>query len=159
MGSPVLTIARGGRTYRRVVQVSRENAAWNGGTSCKGSAGFTLLETVIAMGLMAFVFLNLPGLLLVLDRMENEMTLRAGTLMCAREKMEELKFDAARGRLTTEEGSEVMPPGPYERMQRRWEVGSVTGSPCLRQVRTECSCRRKREMIRREILTLMYVAE
>jgi len=129
------------------------------GPSRRAAWGFTLLEAVIAMGLMASVFLSLPPLLVVLERIEQDTLLRAAALLCAQEKMEELKCRSARGPLPAGEAEEDPPPGPYGRMQRRWEVRSVSGTPGLARVATECSCPYREMQVRQRIETMMWVAE
>jgi hypothetical protein len=121
--------------------------------------GFTLLETLIAMCVMSFVFLTLPGFLWVMERIEGENTVRARSLLCAQEKMEELMFDAMRGELSPETGQEVLLAGPYERMERRWKIHSSVRGPSLLRVHAECSCPWKKETVRQELETLMMVME
>ena len=123
-----------------------------------GSRGFSLLETLIAMCVMGFIFLNLPGVLLVMERIEGENTLRAWTLLCAQEKMESLLFDSLRGGLSTGEGMELLQSGPYERMERRWEINSSPLGTSLLHVRTECSCPWRRGEIRNGVETLMMAS-
>jgi prepilin-type N-terminal cleavage/methylation domain-containing protein len=129
--------------------------AWAGRNPWHREKGFTLLETVIAMGVFASVLMSLPGLLLVMERIENENTVRSRVLLCAQEKMEELKCASLHGNLTSGEGEEVFGVGPNQGMERRWAVRVSPRAQGLRQVSTECIWPDKRGGIRQEIETLM----
>jgi len=126
-----------------------------GSNAARGERGFTLLETVIAMGILGFVFLSVPGFLVVLERIEAENTARARTLLCAQEKLEEFIFASFRGGLSPAEGVDVVPDGPFEGMQRRWEIRRGDVGPGLMRVRAACSCVGKRGAVETALETLM----
>ncbi len=120
-----------------------------------GRRGFTLLETVIAMGILGFFFLSLPGFLVLMERIEGENNVRARTLLCAQERMEELIYAARRGVLGPGSGEETLPEGPHEGMERRWDIDPSSLGPGLMRVRVRCSCLWKQEAVESELETLM----
>ena len=117
--------------------------------------GFTLLETVIAMSILGTFLLSIPGFLVLMERMEGENNVRARTLLCAQERMEELTFAALRGVLSPGNGVEVLPDGPLEGMERSWDVGPSSLGPGLMHVHVRCSCGWRTEAVETELETLM----
>lgn len=121
----------------------------------RGQDGFTLLEAVVAMSVMGLFFLRLPGALVVMDATEGANHARACTLLCAQEKMEELLYEARRGRLRKGTGSDRVTGSPLERMSRRWEVRASVHGAGLLHVRTECSCPWKGRVVSHALETIM----
>lgn len=105
-----------------------------------GSAGFTLLELLVAICLTVFGVLGFAGLLKVIGNVEAEDTWETKALFCAQERMEELKFACLTGEsFTTDQGEEIVAEGSYTGMRREWSTGDSSIIDGLLEITVGCA--------------------
>jgi prepilin-type N-terminal cleavage/methylation domain-containing protein len=146
-----------GSPYRRVRH--RDAAGLSTPGSRHGRAareGFTLLEILVAMVLTGFGILCFAGLLKGIGNVVAEDTWATKALLCAQERMEELRFSFATGKGFTNEGKEQVAEGPYQGMQREWAVEDSSSLSGLLEIRTGCAYPWKGSMKTVALSTLLY---
>jgi prepilin-type N-terminal cleavage/methylation domain-containing protein len=104
-----------------------------------GRKGFTFLEVLVAMSLLAFGLLAFAGLLKAIGSVEGEDTWETKALFCAQERMEELKFDCLAGKTFETEGKEIVGDGPYKGIQREWRAKSSAVFEGLLEFNVRCA--------------------
>ncbi len=112
---------------------------WPGREGSDPTRGFTLVEILTAMALTAFGVLGLTSLLVVLGKMEEEVTWRTKALFCAEETMEGLRFGVVSGDGGEEIGEVIPSIGPYRGMLRAWTLRPLPDREGLFEIRVECS--------------------
>jgi prepilin-type N-terminal cleavage/methylation domain-containing protein len=118
--------------------------------------GFSLLEILVSMVLACLGVFCFAGLLKVIGNVEAEDTWETKALFCAQERIEELKFDAVTGNVSTTEGKEVLATGSYQGMRREWIVGASSVFDGLLEMRVECSYPWKGAWKAVELSTLVF---
>ncbi len=118
--------------------------------------GFSLIEVIIAMGLMAVGMLGLAGLLIVLGNSEAENQWLTKAVFCAQEEMEWLKFEIAAEGWSAIEGEEALDDGPYQGMQKHWIVKSSELADGLAEIVVECSYSWQGKDKKKSLQTLIF---
>ena len=118
--------------------------------------GFTIVEILVAMVLVAYGILGFAGLLTVMGNVEAEDTWMTKALFCAQERLEELKFDVATGKGFTNNGKEDLVEGAYPDMRREWTVENAAVCEGLVKISVACAYPWKGTMKRISLSTLVF---
>ena len=102
-----------------------------------GTKGFTLVEVLIALIVLAVGLLTLLGFLVHLGGLQEESTRRVLSAFCAQEKMEELKFQAAISTLHNQHAEEALDT-QGRTLNRSWDVSWHEEMPGIREIEVEC---------------------
>ena len=106
----------------------------------KKNKGFTLLEVVIAMGLMAFCLMSMGALLITLGNIEAGNTKAVKALFCAQEALETLRFKLMAGQELLESSEqEVIPDGAYQGMEKQWSIEAYDPEDDLHEIIVQCA--------------------
>lgn len=119
-----------------------------------GCRGFTLLEVVVAMGVMAFGLVGFVGLMIVLENMEAENGWATGSMFCVQKKMEQIRFELACGRSPARQGREHPEDGGLPGMERSWTIRSSPLGEGLEEIRVECCYEWRGRKRSKELLSL-----
>ena len=120
---------------------------------------YTFVELVVAMGVAAVWLASLFGILVFMGRYEAGSRLSVTAVLCAQERMEELRYDVERGDLLAGEGQESLEVGPYKGMQRSWDVVSSPLQSGLKEIEVECVYSWEGETKKERLLSLADIGE
>jgi len=116
---------------------------------------YTFVELVVAMAIAAVWLASLFGMLIVMGRYEEGSRLSAAAVLCAQERMEELRFAVERDALVPAQGRESLLVGPYKNMERSWAVEPSSVHTGLKEVEVECTYSWQGEMRKENLLSLV----
>ena len=106
----------------------------------KNKQGFTLLEIIIAMGLVAFCLMGMAALLIALGNIEAENRKKTKALFCAQETLETLRFKIEASVVPVEStGHDVILSGPYQGMEKQWSLNAYDPESELIEVSVQCA--------------------
>jgi len=129
------------------------------GCLSKKRQGFTLLEVIIAMGLMAFCLLGMAALLNALGNIEAENRRAVKALFCAQEALETLRFNLMADREGFEStGRELISTGAYEGMEKQWFIEAYGPENELDEIIVQCGYWWKGEKKVRSLRTLVCIS-
>ncbi len=116
--------------------------------------GFTLLEVVVAMGIMAVGLVGLVSFMIVLENMEAENGRATRSMFCVQEKMEQIRFEFASGKCPSRQGREYPEGGGLWGMERSWTIRPSPLEEGLEEIRVECSYQWRGRTKSKELLSL-----
>ncbi|MEW6442509.1 MAG: prepilin-type N-terminal cleavage/methylation domain-containing protein [bacterium] len=104
-----------------------------------GTKAFTLVELVIAMAVASIGLAGLWGLLLAMGASQEQTSASVKAVLCAQEKLEELRFGIETGEAMAASGREILCEGAYRSMERAWTLRASSLHLDLAQIEVECA--------------------